>query len=57
MNLLVLATAAAESGEANIAPFIAAGITAAIFVVSAVVLRSFRDVSHRRADPMAADQH
>lgn len=48
MNLLVLATAAeAESAGAGVAPFIAAGITAAVFVISAVVLRSFRDVAHR----------
>ncbi|GEK81536.1 hypothetical protein [Agrococcus baldri] len=48
MNPLVLATAAeAESAGAGFAPFIAAGITAAVFIISAVVLRSFRDVAHR----------
>lgn len=50
MNLLVLATAAeAESAGAGFAPFIAAGITAAVFLFSAIVLRSFRDVAHRSA--------
>lgn len=59
MNVLVLATAAAESGEVNVAPYIAGGIAAAIFIISAVVLRSFRDVVHRSADPVApaADRH
>lgn len=48
MDLLMLATAAhAESDGANLAPYIAAGITAAVLVISAVVLRSFRDVAHR----------
>lgn len=59
MTMLELATAAAESGETNITPFIAAGITAAVFIVSAIVLRSFRDVAHRNVDPFApaADRH
>ncbi|MCH1883391.1 hypothetical protein [Agrococcus sp. ARC_14] len=60
MNLLVLATAAeAESAGAEVAPFIAAGITAAVFLISAIVLRSFRDVANRRADAQApaADRH
>ena len=48
MHLLMLATAAeAESAGAGFAPYIAAGITAAVFVISAIVLRSFRDVAHR----------
>lgn len=48
LSTAVLATAAeAESGEAGLAPFIAAGITATVFIVSAIVLRSFRDVAHR----------
>ncbi|WP_405216764.1 hypothetical protein [Agrococcus sp. Ld7] len=53
MTLLELATAAAESGETNITPYIAAGITAAVFLISAIVLRSFRDVAHRNVDPYA----
>ncbi|WP_347753818.1 hypothetical protein [Agrococcus sp. ProA11] len=59
MTLLELATAAAESGETHVTPYIAAGITAAVFIISAIVLRSFRDVSHRSADPFApgADRH
>ena len=59
MNLLVLATTAAESAEVNVAPYIAAGITAAVFLISAIVLRSFRDVAHRSAEPQAsaADHH
>ena len=48
MHLLMLATAAeAESASAGFTPYIAAGITAAVFVISAIVLRSFRDVAHR----------
>jgi predicted permease len=60
MNLLVLATAAeAESATAALEPFIAAGITAAVFIISAIVLRSFRDVAHRSAGAAttAADPH
>lgn len=59
MNLLVLATAAeAESAGAGLAPYIAGGITAAVFIISAIVLRSFRDVAHRRQDLSApVDQH
>ncbi|WP_159433612.1 hypothetical protein [Agrococcus sp. Marseille-P2731] len=50
MDLLMLATAAhAESAEANIAPYIAGGIAAAVFLIAAIVLRSFRDVAHRSA--------
>ena len=44
-----LLTAAAEAGaaEGGFGPYIAAAITAAVFIFSAVVLRSFRDVKHR----------
>ncbi|WP_413320411.1 hypothetical protein AA0Z99_06035 [Agrococcus sp. 1P02AA] len=47
MNLLHLATAAAESAEVELAPYIAGGIAAAVFLISAIVVRSFRDVAHR----------
>ena len=44
---MLATTAEAESAGAELAPFIAAGITAAVFIISAIVLRSFRDVAHR----------
>ena len=49
MTLTLLAAAAAEHAEesAGAGPYIAGGIAAAIFLISAIVLRSFRDVSHR----------
>lgn len=58
MDLLVLANAAEAASEGfNFAPYIAGGITAAVFVISAIVLRSFRDVAHRSAgaEATAAD--
>jgi hypothetical protein len=49
MMTLTLLAAAAEHAEetAGAGPYIAGGIAAAIFLMSAIVLRSFRDVSHR----------
>jgi hypothetical protein len=49
MMTLTLLAAAAEHAEesAGAGPYIAAGIAAAVFLISAIVLRSFRDVSHR----------
>jgi hypothetical protein len=49
MMTLTLLAAAAEHAEesAGAGPYIAGGIAAAIFLISAIVLRSFRDVSHR----------
>ena len=49
MMTLTLLAAAAEHAEeaAGAGPYIAAGIAAGIFLISAIVLRSFRDVSHR----------
>lgn len=48
---LTLLLAAAEAGhhETGPAPFIAGGIAAAVFLVSAIVLRAYRDVSNRGA--------
>lgn len=46
LTLLAAAAGQAEAG-AGIGPYIAAGITVAVFLISAIVLRSFRDVSHR----------
>ncbi|SDS56813.1 hypothetical protein [Agrococcus carbonis] len=60
MHLLLLATAAeAESAGAEFAPYIAGAITASVFIISAIVLRSFRDVAHRSAGnaTTAADPH
>lgn len=47
--MLFLLAAAAETGghEVGIGPFIAGGIAVAVFTISAIVVRSFRDVSHR----------
>jgi hypothetical protein len=49
MMTLTLLAAAAEHAEesAGIGPYIAGGIAAAVFLISAIVLRSFRDVAHR----------
>ncbi|GAA3598039.1 hypothetical protein [Agrococcus terreus] len=46
---LTLLAAAAEAGhhETGPAPFIAGAIAAAVFLVSAIVLRAYRDVSNR----------
>jgi hypothetical protein len=47
-SALVEASLHAEGeGGAGFGPYIAAGIAAAVFIISAVVLRSFRDVAHR----------
>ncbi|MCR8671161.1 hypothetical protein [Agrococcus sp. HG114] len=45
--LLGAAEHAESSADAGFGPYIAAGITAAVFIFSAIVLRSFRDVAHR----------
>lgn len=54
MTLITLTSALLEASleaegdaGAGFGPYIAAGITAAVFIISAVVLRSFRDVAHR----------
>ena len=49
MMTLTLLAAAAEHAEesAGAGPYIAGGIAAAIFIISAIVLRSFRDVAYR----------
>jgi|GEM_PF-6796670 len=48
MTLTLLAAAAEQAEEAaGAGPYIAGGIAAAVFIISAIVLRSFRDVSHR----------
>ena len=48
MTLTLLAAAAEQAEEAaGAGPYIAAAITAGVFIISAIVLRSFRDVSHR----------
>ena len=49
LTLLAAAAAAAEAGhnETGPAPFIAGAIAAAVFLVSAIVLRAYRDVSNR----------
>lgn len=48
MTLTLLAAAGAEHhADPGAGPYIAAGIAAALFIISAIVLRSFRDVSHR----------
>ncbi|MFA4841141.1 MAG: hypothetical protein WC580_05500 [Agrococcus sp.] len=49
MMTLTLLAAAAEAAEesAGVGPYIAGGIAAAVFLISAIVLRSFRDVAHR----------
>ena len=58
MTLHLLAATAAEHGGFNLAPYIAAAIAAGLFTISAVVLRSYRDVSHRTPDRDApADHH
>lgn len=49
MTTLTLLAAAAEHAEeaAGAGPYIAGAIAAGVFLMSAIVLRSFRDVAHR----------
>lgn len=54
-----LLAAAAEAGHSDpgLAPYIAGAIMAALFAVSAIVVRSFRDVAHRSVDRSADTAH
>lgn len=54
---LAAAAAATESEGSELGSFIAAGIAAAVFLLAAIVLRSFRDVAHRTAGDVHGSDH
>ncbi len=57
LSATTLAAAAAAESESELGAYIAGGIAAAVFLVSAIVLRSFRDVAHRAPGDVHGSDH